>query len=575
MSRVALGQDPRSPARPRTGSLRAAPPGAPGQRGARQRAQSERDQLGQVAVSVRGRASGRAGRRAVAAWRRRLGGSVRRRERERQPASEVVRVDEPCAAAHVAAEVERGERRPVRAVARDDRPRCSTACRRAARRRSATRRARSALAATRRRRRCATAPVPVARRRCAAPAPDESERGAPMTGEREHAERRSAPPPGPGPTRRRRHRRRRGARGRRRRARAGRSRRPRPPRRPARRTHSASRGTGRHACPSPPAEGIADHDDEHGRDGGEGEQGGDARAPTTSRIAAEAPGCRRVYPPAGPIVMVYVSEVDSDDGSRHRGQAVPAGVGQRRRHGGRPADALARRSGQLTSMVRYVVPDHTTEISIAPAPGEPELVRGLQRRVEIALRLRAVRPAPTRSGRSSSWSWSCGARRRGDDAVPRQAACRPSSRACASRARTVPRPGSDRGGGGGAWPSSWSSSPARPSWSSWPPARTSSRMRRRRRRRSVDPNCRSARCVSDHVGVPRRAAGGRDEERHQGERHGEDHPPVGAAPSHSRAHTLSGLGPSTTPPAHHRHDAIPPAPGGQAHRRRWPRSRRA
>ena len=41
-----------------------------------------------------------------------------------------------------------------------------------------------------------------------------------------------------------------------------------------------------------------------------------------------------------------------------------------------------------------------------------------------------------------------------------------------------------------------------------------------------------------------RAARGRHQQRHEAERHGEDDPPVGTAPSNSRAQTFGGVGPS-------------------------------
>ena len=86
--------------------------------------------------------------------------------------------------------------------------------------------------------------------------------------------------------------------------------------------------------------------------------------------------------------------------------------------------------------------------------------------------------------------------------------------------------------------------------------------------------------VRDGVGRSAAAGGsawcaprGRNEECHEGQRHGQDHPPVGAAPSHScgSPSVVSGPPPATgTPYA----CVTPPAPGGQAQRRRRPRSRR-
>ena len=64
--------------------------------------------------------------------RRRAPAGRRRRQPSRRWSGSTKRVAVP----DVAAEIERGERRPVRAVSRGGRPRCSTACRRAAPRRS-------------------------------------------------------------------------------------------------------------------------------------------------------------------------------------------------------------------------------------------------------------------------------------------------------------------------------------------------------------------------------------------------------------------------------------------------------
>ena len=57
------------------------------------------------------------------------------------------------------------------------------------------------------------------------------------------------------------------------------------------RRHSASRGSGRQACPRPPRQRVAHDQDEHGRHGREGEQGGDTRRRRCRGSArATAPG---------------------------------------------------------------------------------------------------------------------------------------------------------------------------------------------------------------------------------------------------------------------------------------------
>ena len=68
--------------------------------------------------------------------------------------------------------------------------------------------------------------------------------------------------------------------------------------------------------------------------------------------------------------IVYVSDVDSDAGSLTVARQLPDASGS--------VAAMAEVPptfwlpfGQLTSMVRYVSPDHTTEIRMEPVPVKP------------------------------------------------------------------------------------------------------------------------------------------------------------------------------------------------------------
>ena len=120
------------------------------------------------------------------------------------------------------------------------------------------------------------------------------------------------------------------------------------------------------------------------------------------RGSAVDPGAGERYPPAGPMEMVYVSEPISDAGSLTVARQLPLASGKDAAIADVPP-TLCLSAGQPTSMVRYVFPDQTTEISIGPVPGKPNLLmhrsggRGSPASV-------CGRPAPPRSGRSLSSS---------------------------------------------------------------------------------------------------------------------------------------------------------------------------
>ncbi len=118
---------------------------------------------------------------------------------------------------------------------------------------------------------------------------------------------------------------------------------------------------------------VADHKDEDGRDGAEHQPGGDRGAQRVEHSAAiappDSPTHRSTYPPAGPNVMVYVSEVDSDDGSVTVAVQLPDASSDACMPEAPPALSLP--LGHDTAMVRYVSPPHTTEITMAPLPVNP------------------------------------------------------------------------------------------------------------------------------------------------------------------------------------------------------------
>jgi hypothetical protein len=70
------------------------------------------------------------------------------------------------------------------------------------------------------------------------------------------------------------------------------------------------------------------------------------------------------------MVIVYVNDVDSDAGSLIVARQLPLASGSDAAMADVPP-TLWFALGQLTSMVRYVVPDQTTDTSIAPAPVNP------------------------------------------------------------------------------------------------------------------------------------------------------------------------------------------------------------
>ena len=75
------------------------------------------------------------------------------------------------------------------------------------------------------------------------------------------------------------------------------------------------------------------------------------------------------------MVMVYVNDVDSDVGSLTVARQLPLASGSDAAMADVPP-TLWSPLGQLTSMVRYVFPDQTTEISIAPVPVNPNWFDG-------------------------------------------------------------------------------------------------------------------------------------------------------------------------------------------------------
>ena len=95
------------------------------------------------------------------------------------------------------------------------------------------------------------------------------------------------------------------------------------------------------------------------------------RRPRRRGPAADS-GAPARYPPAGPMEMVYVSELDSEAGSLTVARQLPLASGRDAAMADVPP-TLWSPLGQLTSMVRYVVPDQTTETSIAPLPVKPYL----------------------------------------------------------------------------------------------------------------------------------------------------------------------------------------------------------
>ena len=88
-------------------------------------------------------------------------------------------------------------------------------------------------------------------------------------------------------------------------------------------TNSVSRLAACHAWPRPPDNGFPDDDDQDHGHCGEGKQRRRHRAEDVERpppVAVEERPCvvvreRSPYPPAGPIVIVKVNEVDSGAGS--------------------------------------------------------------------------------------------------------------------------------------------------------------------------------------------------------------------------------------------------------------------
>lgn len=81
----------------------------------------------------------------------------------------------------------------------------------------------------------------------------------------------------------------------------------------------------------------------------------------------------RPQPPAGPIVIVYVSDVDSVAGSLTVARQFPLASGNDASMAEEPPTFWPP-LGQLTCMVKYVGPDQTTEICIAPVPVKPTLL---------------------------------------------------------------------------------------------------------------------------------------------------------------------------------------------------------
>jgi hypothetical protein len=75
------------------------------------------------------------------------------------------------------------------------------------------------------------------------------------------------------------------------------------------------------------------------------------------------------------MVMVYVNDVDSDVGSLTVARQFPLASGSDAAMAEVPP-TLWSPLGQLTSMVRYVLPDHTTETSMAPLPVNPNWFEG-------------------------------------------------------------------------------------------------------------------------------------------------------------------------------------------------------
>ncbi len=73
--------------------------------------------------------------------------------------------------------------------------------------------------------------------------------------------------------------------------------------------------------------------------------------------------------------MVYVSDVASEVGSVTVARQLPLAAGKDAAMADVPP-TLWFPLGQLTSMVRYVLPDQTTETSMAPVPVKPYLFDG-------------------------------------------------------------------------------------------------------------------------------------------------------------------------------------------------------
>ena len=211
------------------------------------------------------------------------------------PRHEVVGIDEPRAVAHVAPEVQRGDGRPVGPVAQALLGDAPERVARAAPRGPSRRRGGGPSDAERSPRRGARRRRGPARRAGAlAPRARGHARGAPTVvsastptairaARRSTTEAPAGTPTSPlrtwATTARR----------------AGRSRPPMPPRPPPRARTARRVGQGAPGVPEPARERIADHEDEHGRDGGEGEQGGEHRRRDVEHPAAADVSGRAIH----------------------------------------------------------------------------------------------------------------------------------------------------------------------------------------------------------------------------------------------------------------------------------------
>ncbi len=153
------------------------------------------------------------------------------------------------------------------------------------------------------------------------------------------------------------------------------------------RRHSASRGMGRQACPSPPASGLPTITTSTA-----------GTAVNANKVATAAPTTSRIRCGLPTWVLLPTCRADGDGvgqgrrlrrGLAHRGQTASAGGRQRRSHGRGPAHALApARARDLHGEVGVPRPHHRD--LHGARPGESESPRGLERGVEVALGLRAV-----------------------------------------------------------------------------------------------------------------------------------------------------------------------------------------